>query len=432
MRRPHGSRMTLALPAVPALRAGIRQLLVLRWIAIGGQAAAVAISSALGVRLPLAALASVIVALVALNAFTTWRLRRPWEASRAEIAAYLAIDLAALTALLFLSGGAANPFSVLFVLHVVLMALLLPPPAAAIGTAAAVACFVALGRVSLPLGMGPGEPVPEGLLEIGRRIAFALTAGVTAYFVVRIVAALREHDRQLAEAERKALRDEAVLRVGALAAGAAHELATPLTTMAVVAGEIAAQAGTPELERDAAILAAQIGICRETIANMMAAAGHAGAVGGGRERLDRFLVSIAERCRATRPEARIVCELDPAFPDAEIFAEQGLRQALQALLNNAVDVSPTDVSLSGLRRGSALRLSISDRGNGLPQAELDKLGRAVFTTKPRGQGAGLGVVLARRAVERLGGTLDWENRDGGGTRAVVTLPWETLSLETRA
>ena len=424
--------MTHALPAVPALRAGIRQLLLLRWIAIGGQSAAVMLSSALGVRLPLAALAAVIAALVALNAFTSWRLQRPREASHAEIAAHLAIDLTALATLLFLSGGAANPFSLLFVLHVVLMALLLPPRAAAIGSALSVAVFVALTRVFLPLEMGTGEALSDGLLEVGRWIAFSLTAGFTAWFVVRIVAALLEHDRLLREAERRALRDDAVLRVGALAAGAAHELATPLTTMAVVAGEIAAQAGTPELKRDATLLAQQIGICRETIAGMMAAAGHAGAVGGGRERLDRFLASIADRCRSTHPEALIVCETDPAFPDAEIFAEQGLRQAVLALLDNAVDASPKEVHLTGLRLGDALRLSIADRGRGLAPTELDRLGRSVFTTKPRGEGAGLGLVLARRAVERLGGTLGWEKRAGGGLRAVITLSWDMLGLEARA
>jgi len=214
-----------------------------------------------------------------------------------------------------------------------------------------------------------------------------------------------------------------------LAAGAAHELSTPLTTLAVVAGEVGLHANTPELERDAAILAGQVAICRETIAGMLSAAGHAGAVGGGRERLDHFIESIAGRCRTTRPEARIVCEIDPAISHAQIFAEQGLRQALLALLNNAVDVSPGDVRLAGLRHADVLRLSVCDRGTGLPHAELDHVGRAVFTTKPRGEGAGLGLVLARRAVERLGGTLGWERRPGGGMLAVIALPWQALSLE---
>ena len=424
--------MNHALRAIPALGASVRQLMILRWIAAGGQTLAIATCAALGVRLPLAAMASVIAVLVALNLITASRLQGRGEPSHAEVAAHLAIDLAAFSALLYFADGAANPFSALFVLHAVLMALLLPPLAAATGAAVVVACFVALSHAGVALEMEGGGPVPLQLQELGRVIAFALTTGVSAWFVLRIVATLREHDRLLAEAERKALRDDAVLRVGALAAGAAHELSTPLTTMAVVAGEIDLHADTPDLKRDAAVLLGQVAICRETITNMLAAAGHAGAVGGGRESLSRFLESIAERCRTTRPEARIVCEPDPTQPDAEIFAEEGLRQALLVLLNNAVDVSPEHVRLAGLRNGNALRLSISDRGNGLPDTEIERLGRAVFTTKPRGEGAGLGLVLARRAVERLGGTLGWERRAGGGMRAVITLPWEVLSLGAKA
>lgn len=424
--------MSLAPPALALPDAGIRQLLLLRWVAVGGQAAAIASCIVLGVHLPLVGMVSVVGALTLLNLFAAMRLRMRAAVHPAEVACHLALDLAAFVALLFLSGGAANPFSTLFVLHAVLMALLLTPLAAAIGAVAIVACYVALGRISFPLLMASGNEVHPGLMQVGRWIAFALTVVVSAWFVMRIVATLREHDRMLAMAERKALRDEAVLRVGVLAAGAAHELSTPLTTMAVVTSEIALHAQTPELERDAAILAEQVAVCRETISNMLAAAGHAGAVGGGRERLDLFLESIAQRCRTTRPEAHITCEPDPAIRDAQIFAEQGLRQAMLALLNNAVDVSPNDVRLEGLRQGDALRLSVSDRGNGLEQPALEQLGQAVFSTKPRGEGAGLGVVLARRSVERLGGTLGWEKRTGGGMRAVVTLPWASLSLDGAA
>jgi two-component system sensor histidine kinase RegB len=415
-----------------ALRTGVRQLMVLRAIATGGQAAAIAAAWYLGVSLPLAGMAVVVAALIALNAFVWLRLRGPRAASRAEIAAYLALDLAAFTVLLFLSGGAANPFSLLFVLHAVVMALLLSPAAAACGAAVAIACFIVLTQAFVPMRQDSGEPLGAGLLAFGHWTSLALAAGVTAWFVIRIVAALREHDRLLAQAAQRALRDEAVLRVGALAAGAAHELATPLTTMAVVVGEIALHAGTPELKRDAEVLAGQIGICRETIGNMMAAAGHAGAVGGGRERLDRFLESIAARCRATRPEANIMCEWGAGLCASEIFAEQSLRQALLSLLNNAVDASPADVRFAGARQAHELRLSIADRGQGLPEGELDKLGRTFFTTKPRGQGAGLGLVLAARAVERLGGTLGWKKRPGGGMCAEVVLPWNALSLEERA
>jgi len=425
-----GSNGRVAVP--PALRASVRQLMVLRTIAVSGQAAAIATAWFLGVSLPVAAMTSIVGALIVLNVLTWMRLRGSREASHAEIAAHLGFDLAALTLLLFFSGGATNPFSLLFVLHVVLMALLLPPLAAAIGTMVVAACYVALTRAHAPLEMGSGDAVPAHLLTFGWQLSFVLTAAVVAWFVVRIVVTLREHDRLLSEAAQRALRDEAVLRIGALAAGAAHELATPLTTMAVAAGEIARNTDSPSLQHDAGILTSQIEICRETIANLMAAAGHARAVGGGRERLDQFLESIAARCRTMRPEANIICDWDSVLPAPEIFAEQALMQALLALLNNAIDASPKDVHFTGYREGDALRISIADRGSGLSAGDQGKLGRTFFTTKPTGKGTGLGVVLASRAIERLRGTLCWEDRPGGGTRVKVMLPMASLSLEAHA
>ena len=104
--------------------------------------------------------------------------------------------------------------------------------------------------------------MPDTVLAVGLWVGFALTALVTAWFVVRIVADLRAHERLLREAARRAPNDEAMMRMGALAVGAAHELATPLTTMAVVAGEMAREAETPAAQRDAAILAGQVEACR--------------------------------------------------------------------------------------------------------------------------------------------------------------------------
>lgn len=416
----------------PALRAGIRQLMVLRGIAIAGQIGAIAAAAYLGVELPLTAMAFVVAALVGFNMLAWLRLRSPREASHAEIAAILAFDLTSFAVLIFLSGGTLNPFCLLFVLHAVLVALLLPPMWAAIGAAAIVACFVALARLHLPLALAGGEPLPARLLLLGHCMSFALTAGVTALFVTRIVAALREHDRMLGEATQRELRDDAVLRVGALAAGAAHELGTPLTTMAIVAAEIRRGTDSTSIQRDAGVLIEQIGICRETLANLMAAAGHARAASGGREHLDRFLDSIASRCRTLHPVAHIACDWSAIGPAPEIFAEQGLRQALLALLCNAADASPKEVLFSGRRDGDTLRLAIADRGDGFASADRDKAGRTFFTTKEPGKGAGLGLILASRAIERHGGSLGWRNREGGGTLAEVSLPMQSLSLEVRA
>jgi len=200
--------------------------------------------------------------------------------------------------------------------------------------------------------------------------------------------------------------------------------------MAVVAGEIERNASSRALRRDAGILTAQITTCRDALSNLMAAGGHARAVGGGRERLDQFLEAIADKCRTMRPQAKIVCDWRGIRPAPDIFAEQALKQALLALLNNAVDASPSDVRYSARRDMESLRIVIADRGSGFSPENHDKMGRTFFTTKPPGKGVGLGLVLSSRAIERLGGTLCWTDRADGGTQVDVLLPMRSLSLET--
>ena len=412
-------------------RAALRQLLVLRSIAVSGQIAAIIVSLKLDVALPVAPMLSVVGALIVLNALMSARLRSSAEFGQVALVSNLGLDLAAFTLLLFYSGGAANPFYLVFVLHGVLMALLLPVSAAAIGVGLVVLCYVGLLRNSIPLSLTSGAELPSDLLAFGQSLSFALTTSITAWFVIRIVRALREKDRLLSESAQRALRDEAVMKVGALAAGAAHELSTPLTTMAVAAKEISHDADAPAIQRAAAVLREQIEQCRGTLANLMAAAGHAQAAAGGRERLDLFLDSIASQCRAMHPGAKVACDWSGIAPAPDIFADQGLRQAFLSVLNNAVDASPEDVSFAATRHAGEFQFCITDSGPGVSPADIKKLGRAFFTTKAPGKGAGLGLVLATRAIERMGGSLSWCNASERGVRARIVLPIGSLQLDGR-
>ena len=305
-----------ALRADPALPASLRQLVELRSVAIAGQALAVVVAVLLGVSLPVVPMAAVIGALVVLNIVASARLKRGAPATHRAVAGQLALDLAAFTALLLFSGGAANPVTSIYLLHVVVLAMLLPWRSALAGTALVILCLALAIRSSEPLRYADGQPLSDATLAFGLWAAFALTAAVTAWFVIRIVASLREHDRLLQEAARQALTDEAVLRIGTLAAGAAHELGTPLTTMAMVVGEMQREADTPARRRDAAILAAQIEACRQALSNLRAAAGHARAEGGGPEKFDAFLSSVVARFRAMRPDVPLQTRLGWPAPGA--------------------------------------------------------------------------------------------------------------------
>ncbi len=223
-----------------------------------------------------------------------------------------------------------------------------------------------------------------------------------------------------------------MLRIGTLAAGAAHELGTPLTTMAVVVGEMRRDATTPAQRRDAEILAAQIEACRQALANLRAAAGHARVDGGEREQVDAFIASTLARFRALRPDVPLDVHADGPAAAPEIVADPSLRQAILILLNNAADASPQHVDFDARWDAQSLQVAVGDRGSGIPRGSLDKLGRVFFTTKPPGQGTGLGLVLTASTVGRLGGTVRWSNRADGGLVAQIELPLTSLAPDPRA
>ena len=397
-------------------------LLRLRAIAVAGQLIAIAVAHLLGVTVPLPAMGVVVAAAIAISVWSWLRSRHGTPATLVEVVVLLAFDLAAFSLLLVLAGGIENPFWLLYVLHVVLIALLLPWRLALAGTVVVAASFVIAVEFAAPLRYADGQLVPDGVLVIGLWAGFALTSFAVAWFVVRVVADLRAHERLLRETARRALNDEAIMRLGALAAGAAHELATPLTTMAVVAGEMAREAGSPTVQRDAAILANQVEACRRALSNLTSAAGHLRAEGGGPQRLDAFLGSLAGRFQMLRPGVPLEAHWDGSAPVPEIFVDASLQQAILILLNNAADASPHHVDFTGHWDAEALRLTVGDRGAGVPPSRLGELGRTFFTTKPAGKGTGLGLVLTASTVSRLGGTVRWINRPEGGLAAEITLP----------
>jgi two-component system sensor histidine kinase RegB len=409
----------------------LRQLVQLRTVAISGQVVGIAIATALGVALPLMLMFAVVGCLAALCAMTWQRLARPDAVSCTELATHLAADLVAFTVLLALAGGLHNPFAILFLLHTTLVVLLLPLPVAACGVGAIVVCVAALVGVA-PLHLEDGGPLGAALLARGTMAAFALSAVVLAWFVARIVGGWRDDARELAAAALRAQNTAAVMRIGALAAGAAHELATPLMTIAVIAGEMRRQAATPEAARDAELLTAQVDACRSTLGTMMAVADHAQEAGGEADALDTWLECVIAQFRTTRPGIPVAVAFAGSRPGPVIVSDVALKQTLLILLNNAADASPHAIEVGTSWDASTLTIAVADRGPGFPPEHLARLGRAFFTTKPPGKGTGLGLVLAISTIERFGGDVVCSNRPDGGAHVVLRLPLHSLQPQRKS
>ncbi len=253
-------------------------------------------------------------------------------------------------------------------------------------------------------------------------MTFVFSTMLIAFFVVRMGESIRERDRLLARAREESLRDERIVALGTLAAGAAHELGTPLATMSLLCEEMEAMHSQQEdLVADLAMLSSQIENCKRIITGLLASAGEARSEGGGLVRADMFVESLIGQWTLMRPAAiHHYRKQDGETP--AIFAEQTLYQAMLNLLNNAADASPECVEIDLCWKEGRVSIEIRDRGAGLTPEVAEKAGSLYFSTKPEGKGLGIGLFLANASIERLGGSIRIFNRTEGGAVTLVTLP----------
>ena len=420
-------------PAYTAIN--LRRLIALRTIALAGQSLAVWVASTLlNMTLPLRPLVSIIAAMVVVNLLTWWRMYRSWPVREGELFAHLVLDVVALSALLYFSGGSTNPFVIFYLLPLSLTAAALPAGYAWAIAAIMVACdsLLAFFYVPLPDSHAPSEK-DFAMHVLGMWLGFVLSAALIAWFAVRMAETRRSRDRLLAQMREDELRNERIVALGTLAAGAAHELGTPLSTMAVLAREMEQDAAaTPAARGNLQVLREQIDRCKSILSTLSASAGQSRAEGGGRMPLENYLADIVDRWRTVRRGVSVQQRFEGPRPSPEIVAEQTLSQAIANVLNNAADASPDSVEIAARWNERELRLDICDRGEGLTPAAVEGAGQPFFTTKAPGQGLGLGLFLAHAALRRLGGEVRLYNREGGGVCTRLELPLSGLRVDSDA
>ena len=417
------------MPATPSL-INLRRLLVLRSIILLGWAAAVGVAHfLLQVAMPLWPLLLVMLLWLMFNLYGWHRLGQGAEVSEGAFLAQVLLDVVMLGALLYLTGGATNPFTLLLLLPLTVAAAVLPPRYSWLVAAVTVLCYSALLFFHRPFQFVAGAARDGfGIHVLGMWVGFVLSALLIAAFVVKMGATLRERDRVLAAAREQALRDERVLALGALAAGAAHELATPLGTIAMLARELEETCEGAASREQLAMLQSQVARCKQTLAGLSASAGQSQAASGYRLALDRYLEQVLDEWCVLRPAARLRRRLDGPRPAPLIVAEQTLTQALTSILNNAADASPQAVEVNARWDEGHLLLDVCDRGSGVAPAVSAVAGREPFSTKGHGEGLGLGLYLAYGVISRLGGEVQLYNRRGGGACVHLELPLERLRV----
>lgn len=379
----------------------------------------------------------------ALALATQARLRAGWPLTSAEFLAHVLIDIALLGATFYFAGGPANPLVSLLLLPLIVAAIVLPQTHAWGVAVLSATCYGLLVLFHRPLEHRPmaaevydsafhdaglhaaamqGEAFDQHLF--GMWLTFVLSATLVAAFFTRMAQSLRWREAELARAREEALRNERIVALGTLAAGAAHELGTPLGNMLMLADEIGRRCKSDEeMLADVGDLKVQIRDCKRILSEMVAAAGGARAEGGRLQAADAFFFDVLEKWALTRPAVRMTPSWVGDRPAPMLVSEQALTQALVNLLNNAADAMPdAAVEVTGQCRDGKLQIEIADRGPGLTPEVLARAGETFVTTKGDGGGLGIGLFLANATIERAGGSVQLQTRPGGGTLSCVHLP----------
>jgi two-component system sensor histidine kinase RegB len=409
-----------------------RRLFLLRNITILGAGAGIVIANTFyGLNLPQQPLIITLALLALLNLLTWLRLKTGFSISDIEVFIQMLLDIAAITSLFYYTGGATNPFIWFYLLPLIIAATILPRGYTWTMAALAVACYSGLFFFNVPLPHdGMHHDGGFQMHVFGMWLGFVMSAGFVAVIIVGMAQNLRERDRRLAEAREQALQNERLVALGTLAAGAAHELGTPLGTMAILTAELEQEYiddGHSGLHRKLGILRSQVDRCKEALSVISASAGAGRAESGHRMPVDAYLDEVINEWQTQRPEARLTLDFAATDTHSEIIAERTLSQALINVLNNAADASPQDISISGNWSGDTLNLGIADRGAGLSRDVHEQLGKAPVSTKT--EGLGVGLYLAHATIERLGGSLEIADREQGGTVVRITLPLLTAATD---
>jgi two-component system sensor histidine kinase RegB len=393
----------------------------LRWMAVFGQLAAALLAvTLLRLKLPLIPIGAVVF-VTAMSNVALVVLPRFGKTPGWLVLWVLLLDVLLLTVLLYLTGGPDNPFASLYVIHVAMGVIVLRARWVWVLVMVVAACYGVLLAWHLPLG----PQVQWWIPAVGNWLALVLVSVLITTFIGRVIRSLRQREYELAAVRERAARNEQLAALTTLAAGAAHELNTPLGTIAVVAKELELSCGSgnesnPVLD-DARLIRREVDRCRTILERMR--------VDIGDEVSHRSVLVMSEMEQRLRDVlgddnfSRVTVVRDSDVETVQA-PPRALEQALLVLLRNALDASPAPrpVHLDIARQDGHLRFTVRDSGCGMSEEMLRRAGEPFFTTKEPGRGMGLGLFLVRLVAQQCGATFTMDSKVGIGTTCVLELP----------
>lgn len=391
-------------------------LVRLRWLALFAQTVTLAfVFNLLDGWTPIVVWVATMLALGLANLWAVGRQANAEDVPPDAVLGQLVIDVAALTTFFLVGGGPDNPFTPLYLVHIAMAAVMLPPRMAGTVAGLVLVGYSGLHLWHLPLHFEVHSLPEVVLVRLGRWMAFAITALSIAVFVVGTASSLRRRKEQLLEARDRTARTDRLRSVGTLAAGAAHELNTPLSTLMLRLRRVRRRHEDTETARDVDAMQEQLDRCASIVQRLLVGAGDPSASDIERRPLGAM---VAEAVRLWSKGSAIPAMVRDASDGFEVeLPGVAFQHALINLLENAREAQeavsrfdPIEVRL--YREGEHGVVELADNGCGLPP-EADQVGEPFFTTKATG--TGLGVFVARAVADGAGGGLSYVPRAGPGT-----------------
>jgi two-component system sensor histidine kinase RegB len=397
-------------------------------MAFGQVVTALVVDRVLHIDLPLGWICIAPLLVVLSNVWLATRATAPDGPAESTLGWVFVLDTLCLTAVLMLTGGPYNPFSLLYLVHITLSAAILNRRQTWVLGVLACLCFALLFRIYRPIQALEMHHPDDGInLHLtGMWVGFAVASLLVTMFSGKISELLREREESLLRMQEELARKDRLASLVTLAAGAAHELSTPLGTIAVVAKELEHYATRTvrdsAVAEDSRLIRTEVDRCRQILHRMSID----GAEPAG-EPLEAVRVGVLlDGVSGSLPSASAL-QIEASAEDraAVLFVPlHAIEQAIIALVKNGIEASPagSPVRLSVLRSVGSVRFVVKDCGSGMSRDSLRHAGEPFFTTKEPGKGMGLGIFLVRTVADRVGGRLTLESSLGAGTSAALELP----------
>ena len=377
------------------------------------------------INLPYAQVAGVLCVFNAVHVFTFFRLRQTLPVTDLEFFIQLLIDVVCLNVLFYFSGGATNPFVSYLLVPVCISAATLPWRFTWFITALCIAAYSMLlfFHVALPIFAMDHMHADSKLSWhiIGMWFNFFISATLITYFVVKMAKSLRQQEEVLNEMREDELRNEQVIAVATLAAGAAHNINTPLATMTVLLAELRNEyEKDSQLSADLNVLSQQVSQCAASLKQMVQDSSAATKGQHKQQPIKTYCNSIIDRWQLMRPEVTFSVHFSENIAQQLIAYDSRLDHAIINLLNNAADASPENVRIEIQLDQQNLRWQIVDQGEGIADDVSSMLGKETVSTKA--SGLGIGMLLSHTTIKRYGGSVVQTPNNSRGTITTIELP----------